>query len=301
MLHPCECYASHAHSAHRHALLATHTHICQTPILTTLLAVLQVVRPSASLQDTLQQLLHNPSTKPQVGATGSNSKSSGAVAAATGPVASLLFGLNSHSGKHPTDTPAYEFTGAAISDDGQTIVVTPALKRIFVSRDGGATFTPATISKPWSGVAISSSGQHIAAIILGNEIFTSSDYGVTWSSASVPSSFWLSIASDNSGQQLVASSYRLGGGNSTVYTSSDGGATWQDSAQGVLQSNKQTFIAVASNGDGSKLLATSALDTGSIPVVEGAIYSSADGGGSWSKTDVPAAVFWLSVAAAEDF
>lgn len=251
-------------------------------------------------------MLQTPSNTPPTAAQDSAGEATGA-AAATGPVAPMLSSFSGNPAKQPADVPRYQFTGAAISDDGLTIVVTPAINRIFVSRDGGATFA-ATFATPvnnaFSGVAISSSGQYMSVIIFGGVIHRSSDYGATWTSTSVPSALWLSVASDNSGQKLAATSYQLGSfSNSTMLISTDGGVSWQESAVGALQGSKSSFISVASNGDGSRLLATAALvSDSSSDIGEGAIYFSDDSGGSWFRTDaVPSGVVWLSVAAAEKY
>jgi photosystem II stability/assembly factor-like uncharacterized protein len=259
---------------------------------------MQVVAPPTTLQARVQQMLQNPANKP-------GAKVSGGETPAAAHAASLLFSIiNKHAKAQPADVPAYQFTGAAVSDDGQTIVVTPAFKRIFVSRDGGATFAAAAAveTKPWTGVAISSSGQYMSAIILGGEIYSSGDYGATWTPASVPLAIWTSIISDNSGQNLAASSFQLGTvSNSTIYTSTDAGASWQLASAGLLPSNKWSFLSVASNGDGSKLLAAAVLDTGNITAAEGALYASANAGGSWAKVVVPKENFWFTVAASEGY
>jgi photosystem II stability/assembly factor-like uncharacterized protein len=261
--------------------------------------------PSTQLQALLHGTAHQPATI----------KATAKGAAAAGPLLShLLSGSTGLQGRQPAGTPAqhtstiassptFEFTGAAVSDDGQTIVIVPAIKSIFVSRDGGTTFTAKPIARPWLGVAISASGQRISAVIAGGEIYSSNDYGENWSIASVPLAFWTSIASDNSGQNLVACALQLlTVSNTTIYVSADGGSTWQERAEGLLSSNAWSFITVASNGDGTRLLA-SAADIGAAgnPATgKGGLYSSADGGGSWSKVDVPAAS-WLAVAAAEAY
>jgi photosystem II stability/assembly factor-like uncharacterized protein len=109
--------------------------------------------------------------------------------------------------------------------------------------------------------------------------------------------------SDNSGQKLVACTLQFASAsNTTIYTSADGGSTWQARAEGVLPSDTWSFITVASNGDGTRLLATAANIGvgGAATTAEGVIHKSADGGGSWSAIDAPAA-FWFAVAAAEAY
>ena len=112
--------------------------------------------------------------------------------------------------------------------------------------------------------------------------------GAIWI-AHEPSGSWFSIASSADGNKLVAA-----GGGSTVYTSSNGGATWMASS-GPKAAPTADWNSVASSGDGSKLVALANY---------GAIYTSNDGGANWDASSGPNAAPsdqpWRSAAFSAD-
>ncbi len=176
---------------------------------------------------------------------------------------------------------------------------------VWTSADGGATWVDQTASSPahgqaWRSVASDASGTKLVAVTAGlgafgaGAIWTSADGGATWTNrtgadAAMGSQSWSSVASDATGQNLVAA-----GGGSGVWASMDGGATWTDRTpadpkfQASFGDQVQGWSSVASDATGTKLIA--AVDSGDL-------WISTDGGVTWTDTG-PASSWqdWLSVA-----
>jgi hypothetical protein len=86
---------------------------------------------------------------------------------------------------------------------------------------------------------------------------------------------WEAIASSSDGQKLVAVSSNGESGNGSIFTSSDGGATWSiDRAP----AGSNYFTGVTSSNDGTRLAATSFAH---------GIYTSSDSGQTWIARPLP--------------
>lgn len=133
------------------------------------------------------------------------------------------------------------FTGAAVSGDGQTLLVAGyggAAARLCISRNSGATWT--AVSGPWAGqsgfeaCAMSADGKVMLAAQAGTwaTAWISRDGGETWSAASVPvsSGGYTGAAVSRSAGLLVVTQY--GNTGSLALTSSDKGGAWS-AVQGV--------------------------------------------------------------------
>jgi len=168
---------------------------------------------------------------------------------------------------------------------------------VWTSTDSGATWIDQTVSSPshgeeWKSVASDSSGTNLVAVSV-NAIWTSTDAGVSWTktatAAGMERAGWQSVASNTTGTNLVAVGYGAG-----IWASSDGGVTWTDRTpldpkwQAAYGDQMEGWSSVASDATGSKLVA--AVNTGDI-------WTSADGGVTWSDTG-PASSWqvWTSVA-----
>ena len=146
---------------------------------------------------------------------------------------------------------------------------------IYVSTNSGATWAQTSApSNAWFAVASSADGQKLAAAsysVSGDGlIYTSLDGGNNWMPTAAPRDAWVSLASSADGSILigVATFGACGGGclaTSTVYLSTDSGATWI----GMYTSAIGLFSAVVSS-DGTKLAAA-----GDLSLV------STNGGISW--------------------
>ena len=172
----------------------------------------------------------------------------------------------------------------------------------------------------WDGVASSSDGTRLAAVIAFGGIYTSTNSGVTWTATSAPIAHWHSIASSADGMKLIAAEECLmpvcDSSSAAIYTSADGGATWTNSldsdafsvassadgnhlatASGAISTNSGAtwagfggggYEAISSSWDGTKLVSS-----------DFNIFTSSDGGSTWSKTSAPTYLWW-SVASSAD-
>lgn len=209
---------------------------------------------------------------------------------------------------HPTPT---AFHAVTVSADGQKIAALPIghVAAVFTSADfGGTWISNQTANTGWSSIAASADGSKIAApVIFTPYVMTSTNYGATWTSNLVWSNAsCYVIASSVDGSSLIT------GGNGqiprSIYTSANGGATWNSTGLGNAGWNL-----AASSADGSHLVAGigGALqistnfglgwnpDTALMTNGVAAIASSADGGvllaatGSGSPTHGPSGGIYI--------
>ncbi len=146
---------------------------------------------------------------------------------------------------------------------------------------------------PWEAVASDSTGTHLVAVtyeqddtcqgdICQGDIWTSTDMGATWTNQTKGTAAsvhrWRSVASDSTGDNLVAVTYAppdsrddaQGGGD--VWTSADAGATWNKRITVNSAAGYVLGPTVASDSTGTHLL-----------VVYGDIWASADAGTTWTN------------------
>lgn len=109
--------------------------------------------------------------------------------------------------------PSNDWYRVASSDDGQLLAAAERFGGAFViSRDGGATWTPATLggapltAAEWTTVAISADGRKVAASASGSTVYLSEDGGSTFSALPVPAgdSNWRSVALSADGNMMLA-------------------------------------------------------------------------------------------------
>ena len=205
---------------------------------------------------------------------------------------------------------------------------------IWVSADFGSSWTLSTAPSPsdWVSVTSSSDGRSLAAVIAGAGIWISTNSGTTWDLTSAPTNLyprnqWDSISSSADGTRMAACQY---GPENVVYSSSNGGRTWQASGQiiggdnfafaFVTVSAGGNFIAVDSCCEGTIYVSTnfgatwqiglyagywgqiaSSFDGSKIMALQGAnpIYASADFGSHWSPVDAPQED-WVSIILSAD-
>ena len=158
--------------------------------------------------------------------------------------------------------------------------------QVYISRDFGYSWansgSPSTV---WRCVACSADGSHlIAGQYSSGALFYSTNYGSSWAGGVVANNNWSAIAMSASGQNAVAVA-----NPGDVYTSTNGGATWQ------LQTGAPTSVGwtgVASSADGSRLAAVSS---------PGFVYISSNGGLSWTPENIGGgALGWVGVASSVD-
>lgn len=119
---------------------------------------------------------------------------------------------------------------------------------IWMSYDGGVTWSLKAHSSLWNSIASSNDGSKLIAADRsdGNQsIWTSHNYGEIWTRRLVNNDGqWFNVAMSDDGTKLVAASQ-----NGRIYTSTDSGITWTQSE------NQRFWRSAISNIDGSKLVA----------------------------------------------
>ncbi len=162
----------------------------------------------------------------------------------------------------------------AVSADGMYVIYGDYGGRLYVSADGGYTWTerqPAggAVDLNWRCCAMSASGQYMLAGIYGDLLYTSANYGVTWTErqpAGAVRANWTSCAMSADGSVMMACA---SGGR--VWVSTNSGVNWTDE-QPSGDENK-AWSAVACDADGS-VMAAGATDA--------TLYITANSGGSWA-------------------
>jgi hypothetical protein len=177
------------------------------------------------------------------------------------------------------------WSGVALSSNGQYMVATVENGFIYVSEDYGANWTPRATIQKWSSIWCSTTGQIMVATILDSVIYISSDYGATWSIALGEGSnarAWVSVSGDAFGNYLVACAQ-----NDYLYYSNDQGATWN-----VASSEVKNWIDIAYNpNDG-----LSGIYGRFIAIVQnGKAYTSIDGGVNWSLLGASISANWVAI------
>jgi len=176
-------------------------------------------------------------------------------------------------------TSGHNWFSIASNIDGTKVAALDYGSDIWTSSDSGSTWSSHRVGGAghnWGAIASSSSGTRLVAVSGDGHIATSSDSGDTWSDY-VPTGplGFTGVSSSNDGTYLAASTWANG-----IYTSADSGQTWTARSLPVPNAGSATYLqAVASNGDGSRLV------TGSRTLAGGSnggiIFTSADYGATW--------------------
>ena len=158
---------------------------------------------------------------------------------------------------------------SALGNLGDTYIQTNG--DVYNKNSNSITFTDQTASgtRFWKSVASSADGQYLAAVANGYYCYTSNDYGVTWASQTIDATHLTSIASDSTGQYLVAVDAHTN--NSYICTNNNYGADadWQQ----YTGAGSRTWTSVTSSADGVKLTAVAA---------DGTIATSTNRGVGWT-------------------
>jgi hypothetical protein len=130
----------------------------------------------------------------------------------------------------------------------------------------------------------------------GGYIYISIDGGATWTQKG-SAQVWSAVASTADGSKLVAA---VDGVPGDIYTSSDGGNSW--TANSVDLSNNHSWSSVAISDNGNILFATDyrIADALHSPPTTGYIYSSTDGGTTWSSMTAPGIQYWNQIVVSTD-
>ena len=208
------------------------------------------------------------------------------------------------------------FNSIASDSSGQHLIASSpydladsgALNQVYLSNDSGGTWSTASLSNPGTetsfvSVASDSTGQYLAACIgvIGPSIaspsslyyvgFYMSTYGGSWTQSTDPGydlvTAWTSIASNSTGQNLIAcASNTYGSGNSGIYVSNDYGNNWFVSTTGAPP-NSFPWSSVASNSSGQYLFGCSN---------DGLILWSDTSGSTWNAGTGFSGLSWTGIA-----
>ena len=143
--------------------------------------------------------------------------------------------------------PSGTFTKSAVSDDGQKIMILDSYGRIYLSNNGGSTFTQRGEERNWYAGAMSGDGSRLYAAegmdvgMTVGQIYTSVDFGLTWTPRSI-NNMWWQMRSSYDGKTVVAmASDKI----DSVFVSTDYGVTWRRSDEAFYFGD----IAISRNGD----------------------------------------------------
>ncbi len=248
--------------------------------------------------------------------TGSSAGSGAGTSTTTGNGAGSGAGGSSTTGSdgwvdrtHGTDAAMQLWTAVASDASGDRLVATSTLvippgsyiSGAWVSTDAGLTWAVegngpvglSTVASNASGtVLVAAEGDDVS----GGYIWRSSGGSAPFTTTASPSAFngWGSVASDASGNHLVAAA-----AFGDVWTSTDLGMTWADQTPSG-PAHGQNWVSMASSTNGTKLVAVAGGGNDVAgPGSTGDIWTSADGGATWTD-QTPSGpahdLYWASVA-----
>jgi uncharacterized repeat protein (TIGR02543 family) len=181
------------------------------------------------------------------------------------------------------NTSGHNWFSIAVNLDGTKVAAVDRGGDIWTSIDSGLTWSQRVVggaTRNWESIASSSDGARLVAVASNGSsngfIYTSSDSGATWSSNLAPSgnNKFTGVTSSNDGTYLAVTTWASG-----IFTSSNAGETWTLRTLPVPNPGGETHLqAVASSGDGSRLVTGSRLSGASNG---GIIFTSADYGATW--------------------
>lgn len=142
-------------------------------------------------------------------------------------------------------------TSLSISSDGYDILATGGTSALYISGNGGDTWTARETPRMWYGGTMSSNAGIMMAVEENGQIFTSTDKGVKWN-ARGPNVNWYTASISGNGQTFVAA-----GRGSYLYVPSN----WTTvGAMGSIQGNQYDTLELQYMGSG-KFNAINALGT----------------------------------------
>jgi hypothetical protein len=155
--------------------------------------------------------------------------------------------------------------------------ITAAGGRIYLSTDGGVTFTPTTApAASWISLDMTPSGERMVAVGFGGGIYLSTDTGATWNRIDTGTDrSYESVAISNNGARIVAAVM-----NGSIYYSSNADTATPTFAAATLVGGgalTASFRAIDSSADGMTVVAASH---------NGDVYLSTDGGATFAQIPI---------------
>jgi len=181
--------------------------------------------------------------------------------------------------------------GVCVSASGDHIAVCGMPGGIYTSSNAGASWTP-TLSgeQMWSSIASSSDGQRLIACVAGSgNVWLSANFGANWTelvNTALPlNRNWLSVASNASGNTLVAACATVDDASGGLFVSYNSGESW--GSNGEFGNNELLNVSISRDGLRGILINGTIIHTGVLGE-----------GFGWSQvpTGLPVNVPWSSTA-----
>src|ERR1039458_2299813 len=206
-----------------------------------------------------------------------------------------------------TSAPSNHWQCVASSADGTKLIaavnsysfLTRVPGPIYISTNSGVAWTQTDApSNYWQTVASSADGTKLFAVpqTVYNTIYISTNSGATWTSNYVFNvAFWWHITSSSDGSKLAGIVFDSSN-NSWIFTSTNSGLTWLQTAA-PKNASVTNWSCIASSADGSIIVAGAWVPGNSN--LGGPIYASTNSGATWTQTSAPINE-WVSVACSAD-
>lgn len=186
---------------------------------------------------------------------------------------------------------------AALSADGNRLVVVDYSGAIYVSTNSGSSWTQTqspSVNSPWTTAASSADGTTFMAAgsagyhgVVG-KVAISTNCGATWWTADLPGDTgWRCAAVSADGSKLVVAAGSGSDSAPWIYISADRGLTWTAAGAPLLR-----WTSLTASADGMTIAAAGGETSSSI-------YVSTNGGGTWATPGAPVAS-WSSLAYSAD-
>ncbi len=236
-------------------------------------------------------------------------------------IVSVNFTYNGSLWIQQTNSGSRSWRAIAGSNNGRTLVVAGDGAPPFTSTDSGYTWIERAMPEPfgepggnnWVALATSGNGTKMVGL-LGNgdgsdgigslyraNLYTSTDSGATWVEQTNSANFaWRAVDISNDGMDLVAIGYGddgLDNYGGHILTSSDGGETW------IVQqgAGMHRWASVTMSANGEKIVAVAKeQDPDTFETLPGYIYTSTDGGVTWTERTGAGERFWTDVTSSQN-
>ncbi len=181
--------------------------------------------------------------------------------------------------------PISQWENVAISSDGLTMVASGWYTNVYVSIDGGQTWTERVGSGGLKLMKMSADGSKIVGLVAESGdcmVVISDDLGLTWNPvADIGTNSWADVAISADGNKII-----LADNGEDITISTNGGQTWSSKYTGVASVNTVSLSANAS------LLA--------IGESYGHILTSTNDGQSWTEFTGTGEQYWRGITSSND-